>query len=315
MSSPSLPNVLPNSDDVVVDKSNSEEETDRKIKEEEEIIDRTEDENNRFQPTFPIIQRPIVTTPKRSFFITDILSEDKSSPRTCSAFRPLRVPSSLIANPGSVAEHCLNFSSLKSHSEIDKASESKTFDDDEDIDDDEDDEDDDDDKNSETNRGSCTSPDDSSGGILKQKKPRKARTAFTDHQLNSLEKSFERQKYLSVQDRMELASKLNLTDTQVKTWYQNRRTKWKRQTAVGLELLAEAGNFAAVQRLIQSNPYWFTYHPQATSIISNIDAMYYRHNETSITQRPTLPRMLIHGIQQHINHMSPTNSLFSESRN
>ncbi len=27
------------------------------------------------------------------------------------------------------------------------------------------------------------------------------------------------------------------------------RTKWKRQTAVGLELLAEAGNFAAVQRL------------------------------------------------------------------
>lgn len=148
MSSPSSPNVLPNSDDVVVDKSNSEEETDRKIKEEEEIIDRTEDETNRFQPTFPIIQRPIATTPKRSFFITDILSEDKSSPRTCSAFRPLRVPSSLIANPGSVAEHCLNFSSLKSHSEIDKASESKTFDDDEDIDDDEDDEDDDDDKHS-----------------------------------------------------------------------------------------------------------------------------------------------------------------------
>ena len=57
----------------------------------------------------------------------------------------------------------------------------------------------------------------------KLKKPRKARTAFTDHQLNSLEKQFERQKYLSVQDRMELAAKLNLTDTQVKTWYQNRR--------------------------------------------------------------------------------------------
>lgn len=55
------------------------------------------------------------------------------------------------------------------------------------------------------------------------KKPRKARTAFSDHQLGQLERSFERQKYLSVQDRMELAATLNLTDTQVKTWYQNRR--------------------------------------------------------------------------------------------
>ncbi|KAK7891855.1 hypothetical protein WMY93_023818 [Mugilogobius chulae] len=80
---------------------------------------------------------------------------------------------------------------------------------------------------------------------VRSKKPRKARTAFTDHQLNQLERSFERQKYLSVQDRMDLAAALNLTDTQVKTWYQNRRTKWKRQTAVGLELLAEAGNYSA----------------------------------------------------------------------
>ena len=55
------------------------------------------------------------------------------------------------------------------------------------------------------------------------KKQRKARTAFTDHQLQTLETSFERQKYLSVQDRMELAANLSLTDTQVKTWYQNRR--------------------------------------------------------------------------------------------
>lgn len=64
--------------------------------------------------------------------------------------------------------------------------------------------------------------DDVSGSRL-TKKQRKARTAFTDHQLQTLEKSFERQKYLSVQDRMELAAKLGLNDTQVKTWYQNRR--------------------------------------------------------------------------------------------
>ncbi|XP_030579261.1 barH-like homeobox 1a [Archocentrus centrarchus] len=73
------------------------------------------------------------------------------------------------------------------------------------------------------------------------KKPRKARTAFSDQQLSRLERSFQKQKYLSVQDRMELAASLQLSDTQVKTWYQNRRTKWKRQSAAGLELLAEAG--------------------------------------------------------------------------
>ncbi|XP_076353452.1 barH-like 2 homeobox protein [Tachypleus tridentatus] len=118
--------------------------------------------------------------------------------------------------------------------------------------------------------------------VFRTKKQRKARTAFTDHQLQSLEKSFERQKYLSVQDRMELASKLNLTDTQVKTWYQNRRTKWKRQTAVGLELLAEAGNYAEVQRMVHSTPYWFSHltppssHPPLDSL-TNLD-LYYKHS-------------------------------------
>uniref|UniRef100_A0A8B9WDQ9 BarH like homeobox 2 n=1 Tax=Bos mutus grunniens TaxID=30521 RepID=A0A8B9WDQ9_BOSMU len=101
---------------------------------------------------------------------------------------------------------------------------------------------------------------------VRAKKPRKARTAFSDHQLNQLERSFERQKYLSVQDRMDLAAALNLTDTQVKTWYQNRRTKWKRQTAVGLELLAEAGNYSALQRMFPS-PYF--YHP---SLLGSMDS-------------------------------------------
>ena len=63
----------------------------------------------------------------------------------------------------------------------------------------------------------------SSSSSCNLKKNRKSRTAFSDYQLNSLEKSFEKHKYLSVQDRIELATRLSLTDTQVKTWYQNRR--------------------------------------------------------------------------------------------
>ncbi|VDM17839.1 unnamed protein product [Hydatigera taeniaeformis] len=91
-----------------------------------------------------------------------------------------------------------------------------------------------------TSVGSGTCQEES--GVGKSKKVRKARTAFSDHQLNELERTFERQKYLSVQDRMQLAEKLHLSDMQVKTWYQNRRTKWKRQASVGIELLTEATN-------------------------------------------------------------------------
>ncbi|XP_061586264.1 barH-like homeobox 1a [Cololabis saira] len=88
----------------------------------------------------------------------------------------------------------------------------------------------------EHSRGHGGTPDPAAGRL---KKPRKARTAFSDQQLSKLERSFQKQKYLSVQDRVELATALQLSDTQVKTWYQNRRTKWKRQSA-GLQFLAAA---------------------------------------------------------------------------
>jgi hypothetical protein len=52
---------------------------------------------------------------------------------------------------------------------------------------------------------------------------RKSRTTFNDHQLDCLEQSFERNKYLTVSERLDLAARLGLSDTQVKTWYQNRR--------------------------------------------------------------------------------------------
>jgi hypothetical protein len=62
------------------------------------------------------------------------------------------------------------------------------------------------------------------GGMLcSNKKPRRRRTAFTHAQLAFLERRFRSQKYLSVADRGNVAELLNLTETQVKTWYQNRR--------------------------------------------------------------------------------------------
>jgi hypothetical protein len=50
---------------------------------------------------------------------------------------------------------------------------------------------------------------------------RKARTVFSDQQLTGLEKRFEAQRYLSTPERMDLASQLNLTETQVGVTIQN----------------------------------------------------------------------------------------------
>ncbi|XP_061584759.1 homeobox protein BarH-like 1 [Cololabis saira] len=62
----------------------------------------------------------------------------------------------------------------------------------------------------------------------KTKKGRRSRTVFTELQLMGLEKRFEKQKYLSTPDRIDLAESLGLSQLQVKTWYQNRRMKWKK---------------------------------------------------------------------------------------
>lgn len=64
------------------------------------------------------------------------------------------------------------------------------------------------------------------GDAVKGRKPRRRRTAFTHAQLAYLERKFRCQKYLSVADRSDVADALNLSETQVKTWYQNRRY-WK----------------------------------------------------------------------------------------
>ncbi|KAI9563524.1 hypothetical protein GHT06_010987 [Daphnia sinensis] len=60
-------------------------------------------------------------------------------------------------------------------------------------------------------------------------RPKRSRTAFAKWQLDALETTFGTHPYLVGEQRTLLARRLGLSETQIKVWYQNRRTKQRKE--------------------------------------------------------------------------------------
>ncbi|XP_020917452.1 homeobox protein ceh-9 [Exaiptasia diaphana] len=73
------------------------------------------------------------------------------------------------------------------------------------------------------------------GTFVNVRKPRKSvkkhkqRPLFSQKQIQRLEEEFSSEKYISKSRRSTLAAEISLTDAQVRTWFQNRRTRWRKE--------------------------------------------------------------------------------------
>ncbi|KAG8573403.1 hypothetical protein GDO81_012392 [Engystomops pustulosus] len=75
------------------------------------------------------------------------------------------------------------------------------------------------------------------------KEDKRPRTAFTAEQLQRLKAEFQTNRYLTEQRRQSLAQELNLNESQIKIWFQNKRAKIKKasgnKNALALHLMAQ----------------------------------------------------------------------------
>ncbi|KAL5112457.1 Homeobox protein [Taenia crassiceps] len=68
----------------------------------------------------------------------------------------------------------------------------------------------------------------------KDGKRKHTRPTFSGQQIFALEKTFEQTKYLAGPERARLAYLLGMSESQVKVWFQNRRTKWRKRSAADM---------------------------------------------------------------------------------
>ncbi|KAI1885028.1 hypothetical protein AGOR_G00215960 [Albula goreensis] len=76
-----------------------------------------------------------------------------------------------------------------------------------------------------------------------EKEDKRPRTAFTAEQLQRLKAEFQANRYITEQRRQSLAQELNLNESQIKIWFQNKRAKIKKangmKNGLAMQLMAQ----------------------------------------------------------------------------
>nr|NP_001027672.1 distal-less [Ciona intestinalis]CAC08210.1 Distal-less [Ciona intestinalis] len=110
---------------------------------------------------------------------------------------------------------------------------------------------------------STTEQPNTSVNTSKSKKKRNPRTVYSNYQLQELHMYFKKVQYLALPERARLAAALGLTQTQVKVWFQNRRSKIKKLLKSGVvQDLDEIG----IQSVIDNQAPDFDGEPPAESV-------------------------------------------------
>lgn len=127
------------------------------------------------------------------------------------------------------------------------------------------------------------------------RKSRKPRTIYSSYQLRELNRRFGRTQYLALPERAELASELGLTQTQIKIWFQNRRSKLKKHLKSG-----------GVPPFSQNQTMSYTYPPDRRltypPVVWNTQHMNNHHDKQSELCPPTTS---YHNPQTTNHHVAP----------
>uniref|UniRef100_A0A8C7T365 Ventrally expressed dharma/bozozok antagonist n=1 Tax=Oncorhynchus mykiss TaxID=8022 RepID=A0A8C7T365_ONCMY len=123
---------------------------------------------------------------------------------------------------------------------------------------------------------------------------RRPRTAYTAEQINSLERAFKRNAYLGTRDKVELCKKLNLSDKQIRNWFQNRRMRMKRMVQ---DALAQACQAKVASHLLHY-PELHAYQPHHAAE-GGAATPYLHPHYSSSTASPALPSLPLDSFYQY----------------